>query len=114
MKKITDVKSTLEVPKHLRPLTRQWIQGLLNNGNLVVCDTRLLILAGQAWDDAEKSMEVLAEHGMTYIDRFGAPKARPEVAILRDARLAYARILKQLWPPVTYGESSLDGMDFNI
>ena len=33
---------------------------------------------------------------MTYEDRFGAPRARPEVAIERDSRLAIARLVREL------------------
>lgn len=57
---------------------------------------RLLTLAAQAWDRAEEAREALAEHGTTYTDRFGQPRARPEVAIERDARLAFARLLREL------------------
>ncbi|MEJ7714176.1 MAG: hypothetical protein WKF40_00095 [Thermoleophilaceae bacterium] len=38
----------------------------------------------------------LAQHGTTYTDRFGQPRARPEVNIERDARIAFARLLREL------------------
>jgi hypothetical protein len=57
---------------------------------------RLLQLAGEAWDRAAGAREALAEHGTVFVDRFGAPRARPEVAIERDARVAFARLLREL------------------
>jgi phage terminase small subunit len=52
--------------------------------------------ACEAWDRMAQAREALAEHGTTYEDRFGAPRLRPEVAIERDARLAFLRALKEL------------------
>jgi hypothetical protein len=40
--------------------------------------------------------EVLDKDGLTYTDRFGAPRARPEVAIERDSRIAFARLVREL------------------
>jgi hypothetical protein len=39
---------------------------------------------------------ILDDNGLTYQDRFDAPRARPEVAIERDNRLAFARLLREL------------------
>jgi len=33
---------------------------------------------------------------LVYYDRFNAPKARPEVAIERDSRIAFARLVREL------------------
>jgi hypothetical protein len=57
---------------------------------------RLLSLAAGAWDRAEEARAALAEHGTTYTDRFGQPRARPEVAIERDSRVGFARLLREL------------------
>jgi phage terminase small subunit len=59
-------------------------------------DVKLLVLAAEAWDQGELARGALAEHGLTYTDRFGAPRARPEAAILRDSRIAFARLLRDL------------------
>jgi hypothetical protein len=57
---------------------------------------RLLRLACEAWDRGQEAREALAEHGSIYEDRFGQPRARPEVAIERDARISFARMLREL------------------
>lgn len=39
---------------------------------------------------------MLAKKGLTYTDRYGCPKSRPEVAIERDARISFARLIREL------------------
>ena len=57
---------------------------------------RLLALACESWDRSQQAREHLAEHGLTFVDRFGCPKPRPEVGIERDSRIAFARLLREL------------------
>ena len=57
---------------------------------------RLLLLACQAWDRSQEAKAVLDSKGVTYVDRFGTPRQRPEVAIERDSRLAFARLMRDL------------------
>jgi hypothetical protein len=57
---------------------------------------RLLTLASESWDRAEQAREVLDRDGLTYVDRFGAPRSRPEIAIERDSRVAFARLIREL------------------
>jgi hypothetical protein len=88
---------------HLRPATRRWIAYVRENWQLDEHHERLLILAGESFDRATAAREAIDANGLTYTDRFGAPRTRPEVAVERDARLAFARLLRQLdldAPPV--------------
>ncbi|WP_246395410.1 P27 family phage terminase small subunit [Afipia massiliensis] len=57
---------------------------------------RLLTKACEAWDRSEAAREAIAKHGLTYTDRFLAPRARPECAIERDSRLAFARLVREI------------------
>src|SRR4051794_2172435 len=88
----TAVKPT-QPPDHLRPATRKWFASVVENYELEPHHLRLLQLAGEAWDRAEQAREALEEHGLTFTDRFDCPRARPEVAIERDSRIAFARLL---------------------
>jgi hypothetical protein len=80
----------------LQPATRKWFASVVGQYELADHHLRLLQLAGEAWDRGEAARLAIAEHGLTFTDRFDCPRARPEVAIERDARLAFARLLREL------------------
>jgi hypothetical protein len=83
-------------PEHLREATRAWFEAVLSEYELQDHHIRLLTLAADSWDRCQEARESLVENGMTFLDRFGAPHARPEVAIERDSRLAFARLIREL------------------
>jgi phage terminase small subunit len=83
-------------PPHLRPATRKWFASVTSTYDLEQHHLRLLQHAGEAWDRAEQAREALAENGITYVDRFDSPRARPEIAIERDSRIAFARLVREL------------------
>jgi P27 family predicted phage terminase small subunit len=83
-------------PRHLRAETRRWWVHHMDAYVLEPHHVQLLTLAAEAWDRCRQAREALAEHGITYEDRFGQPRARPEVAIERDARVAFARMVREL------------------
>src|SRR4051812_3201344 len=86
----------LQPPKHLRPETVAWFASIVGEYELDSHHLRLLTKACEAWDRSEQAREAIAQLGMTYEDRFGAPRARPEIAIERDSRLAFARLVREL------------------
>jgi phage terminase small subunit len=86
----------MRVPQHLRPATRRWFKTVSERYEMDEHHFRLLQLAGEAWDRGCQAREALAEHGLVYEDRYGGPKARPEIAIERDSRIGFARMLKEL------------------
>ena len=83
-------------PTHLRASTRRWWAQVSTEYELEPHHERLLTLAAEAWDRSQGAREAIAKHGAVYSDRFGAPRQRPEVAIERDARLAFARLIREL------------------
>ena len=86
----------MKAPKHLERATKAWWRALVDEYELEAHHVRLLTLAAQAWDRAEQARVILAKEGLTYKDRFEQPRARPEVAIERDGRIAFARLLREL------------------
>ena len=88
-------------PKHLRAATRRWWSAVVGEYELEPHHVRLLTLSAESWDRCVQSREALKKHGVVYVDRFGQPRARPEVAIERDSRIAFARLLRELGLDVT-------------
>src|SRR5436853_28844 len=85
-----------KAPPHLESATAAWWLSVVSTWELDEHHVRLLTLAGEAYDRAVQARQVLAQRGLTFKDRFGQPKARPEVAIERDSRIAFARLLREL------------------
>lgn len=83
-------------PGHLRPATRKWFTAVLADFDLDPHHVRLLTLAAEAWDRCQSAREIIDADGMTFHDRFGQPKARPEIAIERDSRIGFARLIREL------------------
>lgn len=85
-----------KVPKHLRRPTQIWVKSVLSDYDLEEHHYKLLIAAAESWDRLCSAREIIDRDGMTYTDRFGQPKARPEVAIERDNKVVMARLLREL------------------
>jgi len=83
-------------PSHLRQETAEWWAEVNREFDLEHHHRRLLRLACEAWDRGQEAREAITEHGSVYVDRFGQPRARPEVAIERDSRISFARMLREL------------------
>lgn len=83
-------------PDHLDPATARWFETVCATYDLEPHHIRLLTLACEAFDRAAQARAILDEHGLTYLDRFEAPRARPEIAVERDSRTAFARLLREL------------------
>ena len=83
-------------PKHLKAPTRRWWTLVVADYELEAHHIRLLTLAGEAWDRCNQARLALVEHGLTFTDRFGCPKSRPEIAIERDSRMAFARMVREM------------------
>ena len=88
--------SARRAPQHLRGPTRAWWRAVVAEYELDEHHERLLSLAAGAWDRCEQAREALGEHGLTFTDRHGGVKPRPEVAIERDSRIAFARLIREL------------------
>jgi phage terminase small subunit len=83
-------------PLHLSKKTREWWQRIVEAYEFQDFELRLLTAAGESWDRKEAARQIIEKDGLTYVDRFGQPATRPEVAIERDSRLAFFRCIRQL------------------
>ena len=90
------MNDTPKPPRHLKAATRRWYVGVVKDYALDPHHIKLLVLCCQAFDRCQEARQVLDAEGMTYEDRFGAPKPRPEISIERDSRLGFARLLREI------------------
>jgi P27 family predicted phage terminase small subunit len=88
--------TALKPPKHLRKNTAAWFSSVLSEYDLDSHHILLLQKACEAYDRSEMAREAILKNGMTFNDRFDRPCARPEIAIERDSRLAFARLIREI------------------
>jgi phage terminase small subunit len=83
-------------PSKLRPATQAWFTSVVSEWRLEAHHIMLLEAAAGAWDRMQAAQAVLDEQGMTFLNQHQCPQTRPEVAIERDSRLAFARLIREL------------------
>jgi phage terminase small subunit len=93
-------------PRHLKAATRKWWAGVVREFEFEEHHLKLLTLAAEAWDRCQDARAIIDRQGISYVDRFGAPRLRPEVNVERDSRIAFARILRELALDVSAPDSS--------
>jgi P27 family predicted phage terminase small subunit len=99
-----EVSRLPQPPAHLSQSTAQWWQTTVDRYVLEEHHLRLLQLCCEAWDRCQKAREQLDAEGLTVTGAQGV-KPHPCIAIERDARLAVARLVRELdldvEPPVS-------------
>ncbi len=83
-------------PKHLSDESKALWRRLCGEFDFTDVDLQRLRCACESKDRMDAARETLDELGTVYLDRFQAPRARPEIAIERDSRLSYLRALREL------------------
>jgi len=85
-----------EAPAHLSGDARQWWDAVVNEYLFTPSELRLLQAASEAWDRAQQARLQVDAEGAVVLDRLGQSRAHPAVAIERDSRAAFARLLREL------------------
>ena len=83
-------------PAHLSDAAAAWWRAVLTDYDLAPHHFRLLQLAGEAWDRTQEARQLLDREGLVVTTGDGGVKAHPAVAIERDSRLAFARLVREL------------------
>jgi P27 family predicted phage terminase small subunit len=83
-------------PAHLSKSARKWWQATLQRYVLAEHHLRLLQLCCEAWDRSQAARGQLEREGLTVPGREGGIRPHPCIAIERDARLAVARLVREL------------------
>lgn len=85
-----------KAPAHLREGTRRWWRTVTSTWALEEHHVRLLTAAAEAWDRLQEARERIAVDGAYIEDRFGQVRPHPALAIERDSRIAFARLVREL------------------
>jgi P27 family predicted phage terminase small subunit len=83
-------------PCHLSKDAAAWWNDVVRDFALEPHHLKLLQAACEAWDRAQLAREAVAKHGLTFEDASGNVKANPAVAIERDARTLFARLVREM------------------
>jgi hypothetical protein len=82
-------------PQHLSAAMQSWWNAVVRDYELESHHLRLLELAADCWDRLATARAELLREGLTITTASGT-KQHPAVAIERDARLAFARLIREL------------------
>ncbi len=83
-------------PAHLTEASATWWRSVTADFDLEPHHIRLLTLAAEAYDRCQEARAAIGRDGLTMKAGDGSLKAHPCVAIERDSRLAFARLLREL------------------
>jgi phage terminase small subunit len=90
-------QNVAEPPAHLSDDAANWWRSVVTDFDLEPHHLRLLQAAAEAWDRMQGGRRAIAEHGsITFTDSSGNLKAHPAEAIERNARTAFARLVREL------------------
>ena len=89
-------KNNTTAPSYLSKESREWFGLVATSFELEPHHVRLLVLACEAWDEKESARAEVAKSGETFIDRYGQPREHPAVGTGRQARIQFARLVRDL------------------
>ncbi|MGI8595084.1 MAG: P27 family phage terminase small subunit [Solirubrobacteraceae bacterium] len=84
---------------HLSELSVAWLRELEAAYDLAPHERKLALSAAEALDRSREARERLEKDGVLLADRFGQLKPHPAVAIERDSRAQFTRIISALRLP---------------
>ena len=91
------IPNTPQPPAHLSREAQDWWGEVNRDYGLEPHHLRLLQAACEAWDRMAQARQALADHGgLTFTDERGVIRSHPCVAHERDARTAFARLVREL------------------
>lgn len=89
-------KQAPKAPPHLKAATRRWWSEVVDAYALEPHHLRLLEAACRSWDLMAEGEAALRRDGVFIADRYGVKKSHPGVAVVRDARVSFARLVREL------------------
>jgi phage terminase small subunit len=83
-------------PSHLSASSKRWWSSIASEFQLEPHHIAILSQAAKCLDRIEEARSNLDRDGLVVRDRFGCAKPHPAVAIERDAKVLFARLLREL------------------
>lgn len=83
-------------PDHLSSTMHDWWNSATGKYQLDDHHLKLLQAACEAWDRMSEARQEVKASGLTYVDGKGQRRPNPAVNIERDARTAFARLVRDL------------------
>jgi P27 family predicted phage terminase small subunit len=83
-------------PDHLSDESKAWWREIVATFELDPHHLKLLEAAADAWDRMVEARTQLATDGITVESGAGTKKVHPAVAVERDSRAAFARLIREL------------------
>jgi phage terminase small subunit len=90
------MKKTIKPPTQLRKESAAFFKSTMADYQLDNHHVILLTKACESLDRIEEAREIIKMDGLTFLDRFGSPRANPAVAIERDNKIRVARLFREL------------------
>jgi hypothetical protein len=100
-------------PPALSSETLHWWEEMVSKFDMEPHHLELLRIAAEALDEYRAARAVIAKDGQSYSAGRGLRRARPEVAIAHNARLAFIRAIRELNLPGQDAESVQDELPFD-
>ena len=89
-------QTTIKPPSYLSKESRDWFASVVDSFDLDQHHVRLRGLACESWDEKEAARAEVAKSGATFTDRYGQPREHPAVGTGRQARIQFARLVRDL------------------
>jgi phage terminase small subunit len=90
------MKPAPKAPQHLTEPTRNWWRTCVKDYELEPHHLRILQAAGECWDRLQAARSTIDREGLTFTDDRGNVRQHPCVAIERDCRIGFARLIREL------------------
>jgi P27 family predicted phage terminase small subunit len=91
------IPNTRQPPDHLSADAKAWWSSAVAEYDFEPHHLRLLQAACESWDRMQQARQALADHGgLTFTDERGVIRSHPCVAHERDARISFARLVREL------------------
>lgn len=86
-------------PRHLSTSTKRWWKVIVSQYELDGSALKLLTMAAECWDRSEQCRVIIEREGPIFTDALGNPRKHPGINIELDAKINFARLVKQLGLP---------------